>query len=75
MRVTSTLTRSALLYHSQIALKDSDGEWTWAELLERVKKVAGALQEIGVEKDTPVAILMHNSHKYFHIPFNSSTVI
>lgn len=69
MRITSNLSRSALLYGNELAIRDSDGEWTWREFLDRVKKIAGALQKSGVGKDTPVAILMHNSHKYMEFMY------
>lgn len=69
MRVTSILSRSALLYRNQVAIKDSDGQWTWAETLDRVKQLAGSLRELGVDSGTPVAILMHNSHKYMEMMF------
>lgn len=69
MRVISTLSRSALLYRNQLAIIDSDGQWTWSETLDRVKRIAGALQDLGIQKGTPVAILMHNSHKYMEFMF------
>ena len=69
MQLMYTLKRSALLYGDTPALVDSDGRWTYAELLERVQKTAGMLQGLGVGVEDKVAILMLNSHWYLELMF------
>ena len=69
MQLMYTLKRSALLYGDTPAIVDSDGRWTYTELLERVQKTAGMLQGLGVGADDMVAILMLNSHWYLELMF------
>jgi long-chain acyl-CoA synthetase len=42
---------------------------SWHDLQDRVARLAGALQGLGVAGDEPVAILAHNSDRYFEALF------
>ena len=71
MELMYTLKRSALLYGDTPAMIDSDGRWTYGELLERVQKTAGALQGLGVGAGDMVSNLMLNSHWYLELMFGA----
>ena len=43
--------------------------YTWADFYERVKKLANALQELGVKKGTKVAVLDWDTHRYLELYF------
>jgi len=43
--------------------------YTWADFYERVKKLANALQELGVERGTKVAVLDWDTHRYLELYF------
>jgi amino acid adenylation domain-containing protein len=45
----------------RVALTDHTGEWTYAQLVARADRLAGALRSAGVGTDEPVGILMHRS--------------
>ncbi len=44
-------------------------EYTYSEMYQRVLKLAGALQSIGVEKGTKVGVIEWDSHRYLEIYF------
>lgn len=69
MEVTYGLRRAALLRGDKIGLMEGDRAWTWAECLERVRKLAGALQSLGVKNGDPVGVLMLNGFRYFELYF------
>jgi acyl-CoA synthetase (AMP-forming)/AMP-acid ligase II len=55
--------RCAQVYPEKIAFVDGEDSHTWAELRARARALAGALQQLGIDKDDPVAILA-----YDHLP-------
>jgi fatty-acyl-CoA synthase len=55
------LERSAAVFPDAIAVVDGDRRLTWAELRERSRRLAVALQEAGIEKDDRVAFLALNT--------------
>jgi fatty-acyl-CoA synthase len=57
---TSFLHRSATVHPERIAVVDGDHRWTYAELRERVNRVASALRGAGLERHDRVAALCPN---------------
>jgi fatty-acyl-CoA synthase len=55
------LERSAAVFPDAIAVVDGGRRLTWAELRERSRRLAVALQEAGIEKDDRVAFLALNT--------------
>ncbi len=56
------LVRGQLAHRAdRTALTDHTGEWTYARLVARADRLAGALRSAGVGTDEPVGILMHRS--------------
>ncbi len=70
MNVTYTLRRAALINGGGTAIQEGTTTRTWAEVSERVQKMAGALRGMGVKDGDPVAILMLNSHRYFELHYS-----
>jgi long-chain acyl-CoA synthetase len=57
--------RSAHLNPDRIATIYGDRRRTFAESLERVRRLAGALQQLGFNPGDKVAMWAHNSDRYF----------
>jgi fatty-acyl-CoA synthase len=55
------LERSAAIYREKVAVVDGDRAFTYAELLERVRRLASALQACGVRSGERVAVLSPNA--------------
>jgi fatty-acyl-CoA synthase len=55
------LERSAAVFPDAVAVVDGERRLTWAELRERSRRLAVALQEAGIEKDDRVAFLALNT--------------
>src|SRR5258708_9818845 len=62
-RVTALafLERTAAVFPDAIGVVDEDRRLTWAELRERARRLAVALQQAGIEKDDRVAFLALNT--------------
>src|SRR5213593_971504 len=56
----SFLERSAAAFPDRVGVVDGERRLTWAELRERVRRLAVALQEAGIEKGDRVAFLAPN---------------
>jgi acyl-CoA synthetase (AMP-forming)/AMP-acid ligase II len=73
------LQRNATILADTIGTSFGDTEHTWKEVELRVAKLAGALINLGVSKQTHIAILAMNSDKYFEyynaIPWAGSVVV
>ncbi len=69
MLLTQGLVRSAHLYPDRIATIFSDRRRTFAESLERIRKLSGALQQLGFKPGDKVAMWAHNSDRYFEYFF------
>jgi long-chain acyl-CoA synthetase len=67
MHITQTLTRARLLYGDQPGLLDGDLTMTYNEFGQRVEKLAGAFQALGIGPDDKVAVLMLNSYRYLEV--------
>lgn len=64
MELTQALRRAALLEGSKHALQFEDESCTWSELADRVARMAGALQQLGMGAGDRVAVLAANSGRY-----------
>lgn len=67
MRVTQPLQRNLQQIPDRVATVDGDRVHTWAELTDRVARLAGALQELGVRPGDRVGIVALNSDRYFEV--------
>ena len=64
MQLTSIIRRAAQVNAKGIATIYQDRQQTWAEIVERVAKLAGALQGVGMGTGDRVALLTLNSDRY-----------
>lgn len=62
--VDDFLNRSALLYPDKPAVINEELEFTYAQLKERVNRLANALSGLGLERGDRVCILSPNSHQF-----------
>jgi len=58
------LPRAARLYANHLAVWDGEVRYNFAELLERTRRLAGALAARGIRRGDRVAVLDANSHRY-----------
>ncbi len=65
----SFLARSAEAFPQRVAVVDGDRRRTWAELRERVRRLAVALQEHGIERGDRVAFLCLNTTELLEAHF------
>ena len=65
MYLTQALKRAVQIRANEIATQDHDRIRTWSESLERIKKLAGAMQKLGFKDNDRSAILSLNSDRYF----------
>lgn len=69
MQLTSVIRRAAQVNANGTATIFQDRKQTWSELLDRVAKLAGALQALGMKTGDRVAILSLNSDRYLEYFF------
>jgi long-chain acyl-CoA synthetase len=69
MYLTQGLRRAAQIRPRAKAIKDGDRQWTWTEVLERVSRAAGMLQNLGLDKGDRAAVLSLNNAQYFSLLF------
>jgi long-chain acyl-CoA synthetase len=67
MQVTMGLRRAASIRGGETAVIDGDLRRTWRETHDRVARLGGALQRIGLQRGDRVAILMLNNHRYLEL--------
>ncbi len=67
MNITHGLRRALQVNPRGIAILEGERILTWAEVGERVGRVAGALRQRGVAKGDRVAVLMLNSSRYLEL--------
>ena len=67
MNVTQGLRRVLQTNPAGIATVDGDRRRTWREIGERVARLAGGLQQLGVKRGDRVAVLMLNSDRYLEL--------
>jgi fatty-acyl-CoA synthase len=75
----SFLARSAMVYPDKIAIVDGARRITYAEMNERVHKVASALRAAGAEKGDRVAVLAHNTpaalEPHYAVPLTGAVLV
>jgi long-chain acyl-CoA synthetase len=62
--ITQGLKRAVQVNRDGIATIDGDNQKTWTLFAQRVRKLAGALQALGLQTETRVAILSQNNDRY-----------
>src|SRR5271163_4801218 len=67
MSTTFGLHRALQFARNGIATQFEDRQRTWAEVADRVARLAGALQRLDIGKGDRVAILMLNQDRYFEL--------
>lgn len=76
---TALLTRSAAVYPERTAIVDDDRQFSYAELLDRTQRLAGALQALGLGPGDRVAVLAPNRHQmleaHYGVPFASGVLV
>src|SRR5438552_16281058 len=65
----SFLERTAAAFPARVAVVDGDRRLTWAELRERVRRLAVALQDSGLEQGERVAFLAPNTTELLEAHF------
>lgn len=64
LRLTAGLARAAAIRGDEIAVVDGAKRFTWREHVERVARIAAALQALGVRSGDRISILGESSHVY-----------
>ncbi len=67
MNITVGLRRALQVNPHGIAILEGERKLTWAEVGERVSRMAGALRRLGVAAGDRVAVLMLNSSRYLEL--------
>jgi len=78
MRITQGLARAAHIRPSHLAVVDGERKKSWGELAERVAKLAGALEALGIRRGDRVAVLANNGDRYlecYYAIFRSAAVL
>lgn len=61
LTMPSLLQRTGRLFASNIAIRDAEGDLSWATYLDRISRAAGMLQTLGLKPGERFAILCRNS--------------
>ena len=79
MQITSVLRRAAQVNPNGVATVFKDRSHTWSETLDRVQRLAGALQRLGMRNGDRVALLSLNSDRfieyYFAVPWGGGAMM
>jgi fatty-acyl-CoA synthase len=60
---------AAEVYPEHLAGIDGDLRFTWAEVYARCRRLASALQKLGVQRNTTVSVMMANTHQMYEAHF------
>ena len=63
------LEHAVALYGDRTAVIDGAARFTYRELSERVRRLAGALLGLGISPGSHIGILANNSHRYLETYF------
>jgi acyl-CoA synthetase (AMP-forming)/AMP-acid ligase II len=69
MQITSIIRRAAQINPQGIATIYEDRQQTWTQMLERVARLAGGLQQLGMKPGDRVALLSLNSDRFIEYYF------
>ena len=72
MHITQSVKRNAQLFPNKIATAYGDRSYTWKESLDRISKLAAGIKNLNVSSNDRVAILSHNSDRYFEFLYACS---
>lgn len=64
LTLPSLLSRTARLYGANPAIRDPEGDLTWAQYIERIARAAGMLRGLGLVPGERFAILSRNTARY-----------
>lgn len=67
--VTRLIARAASINSHGVATSFNNRQTNWRDLMDRVARLAGVLQQLGLKPNDRVAILSHNSDFYFEYLF------
>src|SRR3984957_3514321 len=67
MNITHGLRRALQVNPQGIAILEEERRLSWAEVGERVSRLAGALGQLGIAKGDRIAVLMLNSSRYLEL--------
>ena len=67
LTLSSALDRARRYYADNPAVVDPEGRWTWTEHLDRVARLAGALQALGVKRGDTFGTLSRNTFRNFEL--------
>jgi len=69
MNLSEVITRAAQRYGSQFAVAAGEGQLTYADLLSRSRRLATAMDRLGICPGDRVAVLARNGFRYLEINF------
>ena len=69
MRITQALKRNLQQIPNELATCDGERRHTWAELVERIARLAGGLKRLGLAPGDRVGIVALNSDRYLEVFF------
>lgn len=72
MYITQALKRNVQLFPNKTSTAYLDRSFTWKESLERISKIAYSIKKLDVSEGDRVAILAHNSDRYFEFLYSVS---
>ncbi len=67
LTLSSALDRCQRYYANNLAVVDPEGRWTWEQHLDRVARLASALQALGVKQGGTFGILSRNTFRNFEL--------
>ena len=67
LTMSSALDRCRRYYADRPAVIDREGRWTWAGHLDRIARLAGGLQALGVKRGDAFATLSRNTFRNFEL--------
>ena len=67
LTMTSAMDRAERQYGLRIAITDGEGDFTSAEHVERVRRAAGMLGELGIKPGTRFGVISENSYRYMEL--------
>ena len=72
MYITQALKRNVQLFPNKTSTAYLDRSFTWQESLERISKIAYSIKKLDISEGDRVAILAHNSDRYFEFLYSVS---
>jgi fatty-acyl-CoA synthase len=76
---TQFLLRSGQVYGDRVAVIDGERQFTYAEFLDRCRRLSGALRRMGVAEGGRVAVLAPNTHvlleAHYGVPFAGAVLV